>query len=65
MPYPKGDMSMKSPGKSMRDMMGMGKPSGKPTMPMKGKTAGKKMTMGQKMAMGMKMPMGMKHGKNG
>jgi len=57
MPYPKGDMSMKG-GKSMREMMGMGKESAKPMMPMKGKKSGKKM------AMGMKMPMGMKRGKS-
>ena len=48
MPYPKGEMSMKSPGKSMRDMMGMGKESAKPMMPMKGKKSGKKMSMGMK-----------------
>jgi hypothetical protein len=48
MPYPKGDMSTKG-GKSMREMMGMGKSSDKPMMPMKGKkTTGKKMPMGMK-----------------
>jgi hypothetical protein len=53
MPYPKGEMSMKG-GKSMREMMGMGKESAKPMMPMKGKKA----------ASGKKMPMGMKRGKS-
>jgi|Wag4MinimDraft_6_1082665.scaffolds.fasta_scaffold51360_3 hypothetical protein len=44
MPYPKGDMSMKG-GKSMRDMLGMGKEKSKPAMPMKGKKSGKMMGM--------------------
>lgn len=50
MPYPKGEMSMKNPGKSMRSMMGMkDSPAAKTIMPMKGKKAGsKKMTMDMK-----------------
>ena len=50
MPYPKGDMSMKS-GKSMREIMGVGKSGSKPEMPIKGKKP-------------MPKKMGMKRGKS-